>query len=242
MAETAATTVDTLISVAAHLESELEEALSPHRISRASYLVLGALARAGEAGLGQRQLIAAMRRAAGTVSVRLGRLQRAGLIARSPQPNDRRSVTVALTGTGRELLSAARPQYENRAERLLAGLPAEARQRMLAELRGWSAFLEPDADSAPRLGVAVAGAASATRMRRAVGLPDVSGVLVVRVIADGAAAAAGIARGDLITRAGGEEVRTIGDLDRAVHGGAATVALELVRGAEPRSVVVKLGE
>ncbi len=240
MSETDNPTVDTMISVAAHLESELEEALSPHRISRSSYLVLDLLERSGTDGLGQRQLIAAMRRTAGTVSVRLGRLERAGLIARSPHRHDRRSVTVTLTDPGRELLAAARPRYENRASRLLAGLPAQARQRMPAELTAWLAFLEPGAGDTPRLGVAVAGAATATRMRQAVGLPDVSGVLVLRVVTNGLAAAAGITRGDLITRAGGEEVQTVADLDRAVHGGEATVALELVRGAEVRTAAVNL--
>ena len=75
---TATTTADGLISVAAHIEAELEEALAEHRLSRPSYLVLEALDRAGEAGLGQRDLITAMRRTAGTVSIRLGRLERAG--------------------------------------------------------------------------------------------------------------------------------------------------------------------
>ena len=62
---------DTVISVAAHLEAELEEALSEHRLSRASYLVLDALERADTGRLGQRELVRAVRRTSGTMSVRL---------------------------------------------------------------------------------------------------------------------------------------------------------------------------
>lgn len=77
-------------------------------------------------------------------------------------------------------------------------------------------------------------------MRRAVGLPDVPGVLVVRVQPDGPAAAAGISSGDLATAAGGEVVQTIADLDRAVRSATSELELELLRGAEPRSATVKL--
>ena len=53
-------------------------------------------------------------------------------------------------------------------------------------------------------------------MRRAVGLPDRRGVLVLRVKRGSAARAAGLARGDLVTGAAGSDVHTIGDLHRAV--------------------------
>ena len=65
--------------------------------------------------------------------------------------------------------------------------------------------------------MAVATAAVAKRMRRAVGLPDEPGVLVMRVGVDGPADAAGLSRGDLITAAAGAPVRSVGDLERAVR-------------------------
>ena len=58
----------------------------------------------------------------------------------------------------------------------------------------------------------------AKRMRSAVGLPEESGVLVLRVGRETPAATAGISRGDLITRADGEPVLSTGDLERAVKG------------------------
>ena len=64
--------VDTVISVAAHVEDELEEALAEQRLTRPSFLVLDALERAEGHTLNQRELVSALRRTSGTLSVRLG--------------------------------------------------------------------------------------------------------------------------------------------------------------------------
>jgi DNA-binding MarR family transcriptional regulator len=231
---------DTTIGVAAHVESELEEALAEHRLTRTSYLVLDALERAEGHTLNQRELVTRLRRTSGTLSVRLGRLERARLIVREPDPENRRSVTVTLTERGLSRLSAARPAYAQRAQRLAAGLPADGAQELAHGLGSWLAFFEPDERDAPRLGVAVATAAVATRMRRSVVLPYEAGVLVVRVRRDSAADAAGLSRGDLITEAAGETVRSLGDLERAVRSANGSLALKVLRGAEPREVEVAL--
>jgi DNA-binding MarR family transcriptional regulator len=109
--------VDAVISVAAHVEAELEEALAEHRLSRPSFLVLDALERSEGRSLGQRELVGRVRRTSGTLSVRLGRLERARLITREPDPDNRRSVTVTLTDRGAELVTAARPAYAFPTER-----------------------------------------------------------------------------------------------------------------------------
>jgi DNA-binding MarR family transcriptional regulator len=238
----AADLADTTISIAAHLESELSEALAPQRLTRPSYLVLDALERAGGAALPQRELVARVRRTAGTMSVRLGRLERAGVIDREPEPDDRRSVTVTLTDRGRKLVRAARPAYEERAQRLLEGLDAPGQAVVAEQLPSWLSFFEPDERSAPRLGAAVAPGAVAARMRAAVGLPDEAGVLVLHVKAASPADAADLSRGDLITHAGGKTVRSVGDLDRAVRTAPERLELKVLRGAEPRDIQVTLGE
>jgi len=230
--------VNTAISVAAHLEAELEEALAEHRLTRPSFLVLDALERAEGQTLNQRELVTRVRRTSGTVSVRLGRLERARVIEREPDPDNRRSVTVTLTDRGRSLVARARPAYAERAERLIAGLPDGAAPALAEQLSAWLAFFEPDERVTPRLGVAVATAAVAKRMRRAVGLPDEPGVLVVRVGRDTPADAAGVSRGDLITQAGPTAVRSTGDLERAVRAANGTVTLKVLRGAEPRELEV----
>ncbi|MDQ6728817.1 MAG: PDZ domain-containing protein [Actinomycetota bacterium] len=228
---------DTAISVAAHLESELEEALAEHRLTRASFLVLDALDRATEGILGQRELVRSVRRTAGTISVRLGRMERARVIEREPDPDNRRSVTVTITERGRALVSAARPAYVARAQRLVVGLPDGA----AAALDAWLAFFEPTERQTPRLGVAIGTTATAKRMRSAVGLPEEQGVLVLRVGRETPAAVAGVTRGDLITRAAGEPVLSTGDLERAVKGATATLTLSVLRGAEPHELEVSFG-
>lgn len=94
----------------------------------------------------------------------------------------------------------------------------------------------------PRLGIAVAPAQLAKRLRRAVGLPDADGLLV-REVEDGSPASrAGLTQGDLITSAGGRSVRGIDDLfdvlDEAVN---AEIELLVIRGTEQRNVTITLG-
>jgi len=92
----------------------------------------------------------------------------------------------------------------------------------------------------PRLGVAVAPAYVARRLRRAVGLPEQDGVLVRAVEDSSPAARAGIEQGDLIVAAAGEPVDGIdalyATLDRIEPEG--TLELTTVRGAEESNVTV----
>src|SRR5919199_483162 len=100
-----------------------------------------------------------------------------------------------LSQRGRERVEAARPAYEETAGRLAAGLPDDDRAAFAERLQRWLGFFEGDERVAPRLGVAVAPAAVAQRMRRAVGLPDRHGVLVVRVKRGGGGPPGGPDRG-----------------------------------------------
>jgi DNA-binding MarR family transcriptional regulator len=232
--------IDDVIRAAAHVEPELEEALAEHGLTRPSYLVLLALLGAEGESLSQRDLMASVQRTSGTLSVRLARLERAGYVERERDPDDRRGAIVTLTARGRERVEAARPAYEETAARLAAGLGDGDRAAFAEHLQRWLGFFEPDDRVAPRLGVAVAPAAVAQRMRRAVGLPERHGVLVLRVKRASAAEAAGLARGDLVVGAAGAEVHTIGDLHRAVAHAGPTLALDIIRGVEERAVDVAL--
>jgi serine protease Do len=94
-----------------------------------------------------------------------------------------------------------------------------------------------------RLGIAVAPAYVARRLRRAVGLPERDGLLVRAVEEGSPAAAAGIMKGDLIVSAGGREVPTADDL-WAVLDGLGTVEVVdvgVVRGTDELTVRVTFG-
>jgi DNA-binding MarR family transcriptional regulator len=234
--------VDATIGVAAHLESELEEALAEHRLTRASFLVLSELERAEGHTLNQREVVARVRRTSGTMSVRLGRLEHAGIITRERDPENGRSVTVTLTERGLRLAQAALPAYRERSERLVSALPAEAQSSLSEQVPAWLAFFEPDGRLTPRLGIAVAPSAVAGRMRRAVGLAEEPGVLIMRVKPGSPADQADLSRGDLVVEVAGEPVRSIGDLDRAVRGAASELNVRVLRGAEPRELSVRFDE
>ena len=94
----------------------------------------------------------------------------------------------------------------------------------------------------PRLGVAITPRHVARRLRRAVGLPDIDGLLIREVVEDSPAGRANLAPGDLIIAAGGRPVRSMDDLFDALQvarGG--TLQLTVVRGTDERTIQVVLG-
>jgi len=113
-------------------------------------------------------------------------------------------------------------------------LPADEalRQRVTALQRGESV-------ERPRLGVGIAPSRAARRLRRAVGLPELDGVLVRDVEGGSPAERAGIQEGDLLIAAAGRPLREPDDLYDALGGVSAGESLEMrvVRGAEERTVV-----
>jgi serine protease Do len=115
---------------------------------------------------------------------------------------------------------------------LILALPVAAlRDRIDALARG-------EATSSPRLGVAVAPARVARRLRGAVGLPEREGVLV-RAVEDGSPAdRAGVQRGDLVVAAAGRPVEDVDALYAALDAAGATLALTVVRGTEESELTV----
>lgn len=113
-------------------------------------------------------------------------------------------------------------------------LPAtdELRARVEALGRG-------EAPAHPRLGIAVAPARVARRLRRSVGLPERDGVLVRAVEEGSPAADAGLAEGDLIVEAGGKPVADVDDLHDALDSAAgASLELRIERAAAEVTVRV----
>jgi S1-C subfamily serine protease len=116
-------------------------------------------------------------------------------------------------------------------------MPADQalRDRADALARGQSA-------TTPRLGIAIAPGHVARRLRRAVGLPDVEGLLIREISEGSPAERAGLARGDLIVAVAGQPVRTADDLFDALATAGGGVELTVVRGTDERTVQVTFGE
>ena len=77
------------------------------------------------------------------VTSRLDRLERRGLVARHPDPGDRRGVIVELSGRGMELVDAAVAATAARDRDLLDGLSATEARQLEALLRKVLRVLEP---------------------------------------------------------------------------------------------------
>jgi DNA-binding MarR family transcriptional regulator len=71
----------------------------------------------------------------GTLSHRLERLERRGLIRRHASREDRRKVTVELTQRGRRVVDAAAGELVEAQERMLAGLSRSDRRQLEPLLR-----------------------------------------------------------------------------------------------------------
>ena len=116
-------------------------------------------------------------------------------------------------------------------------LPADAelRRRIDGLARG-------ESPTRPRLGVGIAPAGVARKLRRAVGLPEREGLLV-RVVEEGSPAhAAGVEAGDLIVSVDGQPVTDADQLYAALDRVTGQrLALGIVRGVDERTVTVSFG-
>jgi serine protease Do len=115
---------------------------------------------------------------------------------------------------------------------LILALPADAAMQRRAE-----ALAAGKATERPRLGIALAPARAARRMRAAVGLSQREGLLVRGVQEGTPAAAAGVERGDLLVGVNGRPLSSVDELFDALEA-AEGIRLEVVRGEEERSVEV----
>ena len=114
------------------LESRVTQALAPLGLS--AFDVLATLRRQGAPfSLTPTQLSRATLLTSGAMTTRLDRLEEAKLVRRSPDPEDRRGVCVALTDQGRELVDRAIVKRFEEALDAVSQLPP-ADQVSLAEL------------------------------------------------------------------------------------------------------------
>ena len=105
-------------------------------INRGEFDVLATLRRAGEPfQLSPKSLSASLMLTTGGMTGRLDRLERAGLVARSPDPADRRGLVITLSARGRELVDEAVGAGLDVQREALERLPEPARRRLSSLLR-----------------------------------------------------------------------------------------------------------
>jgi DNA-binding MarR family transcriptional regulator len=113
-----------------------ERAYARFGIARAEFDVLATLRRSGEPfQLSPGALAASMMLSTGGTTARLDRLEKAGLVARSPDPGDRRGILVRLTPQGHAIADEAVTAGLAEQQRLLSGLPPERAAQLTILLR-----------------------------------------------------------------------------------------------------------
>jgi S1-C subfamily serine protease len=112
-------------------------------------------------------------------------------------------------------------------------LPADSALRTRVEALG-----RGESHERPRLGIAVAPANVARRLRRSVGLPERDGALVRGVEAGSPADQAGIREGDLVVAVAGRPVTDLDDLHDALAEASFPLEVGVVRGLDELTVTV----
>lgn len=107
-----------------------------HGLQAGEFDVLATLRRAGPPyALSPTALYDATMVTSGAMTARIDRLEKAGWVARAPDPDDRRGVLVSLTPTGRALIDKVVTRHVENEVRLLAGL-SRREQETLSRLLG----------------------------------------------------------------------------------------------------------
>ena len=195
-----------------HVDRALEAKFEEFQISRAAFDVLTALRRNGKPyQLTQRDLMRSLFRTSGSMSLRIDSLEKQGLVERRPDNDDRRSVFVVLTPKGAGLLETAIPEHLENEKSLVAGLSAAEQTQLIALLRKWLISLEKEVANARQLylGMTLLDSRASAEMRRAVGLPDVPGVLIHVVAVGSRAEELGFRKGDLLSAIEGQPITSL---------------------------------
>jgi DNA-binding MarR family transcriptional regulator len=133
-------TVARLLHLGALVSSELEARAAEYGVLVSEADILFTLRRAGPPyRLLPSKLSESLLVSSGTLTNRLDRLEAKGLVERQPNPDDRRSVEVALTDSGRRLADEAVTEHVENEKRMLSALSERERaalDRLTAKLIG----------------------------------------------------------------------------------------------------------
>lgn len=117
--------------IARILEREMEPVFAAHGLNLASFDVLATLLRSGEPfRLSPGELIENSMVTSGTMTNRIDQLVKGGLVERVPNPEDGRSVHIALTKKGRRVIDHAIEDHVENLHRLTTGIDENAFARL----------------------------------------------------------------------------------------------------------------
>jgi len=118
------------------LERSIAAVLAKHGLNEPQFAVLAALRRAGPPHtIYPTALYTGVLVSSGAMTNRLDRLAAAGLVERVPDPGDGRSLLVALTEKGQQVINEAVAAHTANEHRLLSSLSLEERARLADVLR-----------------------------------------------------------------------------------------------------------
>jgi DNA-binding MarR family transcriptional regulator len=127
------------------LEALQDECLAPLGISFGDFAVLRVLEEEGPRGaMSPSRLAEIVVRTTGGMTKTVDRLERLGLVTRTPDPSDRRGVLVRLTAKGRRRCDKASDAYTVGRHRLLEQLDADEVETIDAALRRLLEVFESD--------------------------------------------------------------------------------------------------
>jgi DNA-binding MarR family transcriptional regulator len=130
--------------LARELELRMEPTYRAHGLEGGWYDVLATLRRSGPPyRLRPSELTATVMLTSSGTTKRLDRLEAAGLIARTPDPTDRRGTLITLTRAGHAALDATIAAHLDNERDLLAGLTRREQEQLAALLRKLRLGLPP---------------------------------------------------------------------------------------------------
>ena len=130
--------------LAREIEARLEAVYREHGLEPGWHDVLATLRRTGPPyHLRPSDFTGSLMLTSSGATKRLDRLERAGLVERTPDPDDRRGVIITLTEAGHELIDRVTEAHMANEARLLEGLTPAERDRLAALLRKLGLSLPP---------------------------------------------------------------------------------------------------
>lgn len=128
-----------------HLAPRIDRVFEAQGLNAASFDVLATLRRSGPPyALNPSVLIDWTMVTSGTMTNRIDRLEKAGLVSRTPDPSDGRGSVVALTEKGFALIDALIGEHVANQHRLMAGLDKAESTELNRLLAKWLACFEPE--------------------------------------------------------------------------------------------------